>query len=348
MNPKWFLKKTKFTKDKGKVFSTFGSGGGSTLGYKLAGYDVIAYNEVEQKIADVYLANHNPKYAFIQDIRELADTKTKLPDELYDLDILDGSPPCASFSMAGIREKGWGKERTLHEGKHKQTLDDLFFVFIDLVKKLKPKIVVAENVKGMLAGNARPYIAEVKRRMEAIGYDIQLFLVNSSDFGAPQRRERVIFIARRKDLNLPKFELNNPKYKPITYGEIKTDEGILDTISKTYDTKVMELWKARKRSDKTFMSISQRLYNKPSFFNYNLITEDMVAPTLTASANFYKYDKPYKVSSADMITIQTFPQDYDFVKNKWGWIVHILGRSVPPFIYKHIGGEIYKQWLSKL
>ena len=153
-NYNWKLSETKFTKDKGKVFSCFACGGGSSFGYKLAGFDVIGMNEIDKKMAECYIANHNPKYSFIEDIRVFKE-REDLPKELYELDILDGSPPCSSFSMAGNREKDWGKEKKFREGQAEQVLDTLFFDFIDLAKKLQPKIVIAENVKGILLGEAK-------------------------------------------------------------------------------------------------------------------------------------------------------------------------------------------------
>lgn len=89
----WTLKDAIFTKDKGKVFSTFSCGGGSTMGYKLAGFDVIGNLEIDKDKNDAYVANHKPKYNFCEDIRKFK-LRDDLPDELYNLDILDGSPPC--------------------------------------------------------------------------------------------------------------------------------------------------------------------------------------------------------------------------------------------------------------
>ena len=146
---KWTLKDAVFTKDKGKVFSCFACGGGSTMGYKLAGFDVIGHNDIDKKMIEVYKENHNPKFSFLESITTFAKRKD-LPTELYNLDILDGSPPCSSFSMAGNREKDWGKEKVFREGTELQVLDTLFFDFIDLAKELQPKVVIAENVKGLV------------------------------------------------------------------------------------------------------------------------------------------------------------------------------------------------------
>ena len=189
-----------------KVFGTFICGGGSTMGYKLAGFNHLGGVEIDPPIADVYKANHNPKYLFIEDIREFAKRKD-FPDDLYDLDILDGSPPCSSFSMAGNREKDWGKTKTFREGQAEQRLDDLFFDYIKLTKKLQPKVVIAENVKGLIQGNAKAYVHRIKKEFEEAGYSVQLFLLNAASMGVPQKRERVFFICQRNDLKLPKLKL---------------------------------------------------------------------------------------------------------------------------------------------
>jgi len=93
------------TKNGCKVFSCFACGGGSSMGYKLAGFEVLGCNEIDPKINAVYLKNHKPKYNFCCDVREMVNKE--LSDELYNLDILDGSPPYSVFSMAGLRDKAW-------------------------------------------------------------------------------------------------------------------------------------------------------------------------------------------------------------------------------------------------
>src|SRR5574344_391644 len=149
---RWTLKDARFTKDNGKVFSCFACGGGSTMGYKLAGFDVIGCNEIDPRMNNVYVANHHPKHNYLMDSRDMVKLakSQELPEELDQLDILDGSPPCSSFSTAGNRDEDWGKEKKFREGQAMQVLDTLFFDFIDLAKELQPKIVIAENVKGLL------------------------------------------------------------------------------------------------------------------------------------------------------------------------------------------------------
>ena len=85
-----------------KVFGTFVCGGGSTMGYKLAGFEHLGGVEIDKRMATIYRTNHNPKYFYLEDIRDF-NKRTDLPSELYNLDILDGSPPCSTFSMSGVK-----------------------------------------------------------------------------------------------------------------------------------------------------------------------------------------------------------------------------------------------------
>lgn len=142
---KWTMANDYPQKNGLKVFSCFACGGGSTMGYKLVGCDVIGCNEIDPRMNKVYVENHHPKYNYLEDIRDF-NKREDLPQELYNLDVLDGSPPCSTFSMAGQREDAWGKEKKFREGQKMQTLDDLLFVFIDTVAKLKPKVAILENV----------------------------------------------------------------------------------------------------------------------------------------------------------------------------------------------------------
>ena len=154
-------------------------GGGSSLGYKRAGFEVIGNVEIDPKINDLYITNNHPKYNYCEDLREF-NKREDLPEELYNIDILDGSPPCTSFSTAGIREKGWGKRKRFREGQTTQTLDDLFFVFLDTVEKLRPKIVVAENVVGIIKGKAKGYVNEIIKRFHSLGYEVQIFSIQQT------------------------------------------------------------------------------------------------------------------------------------------------------------------------
>jgi len=352
MNYNWKLSETKFTKDKGKVFSCFACGGGSTMGYKLAGFDVIGMNEIDPKMAECYIENHNPKYSFIEPIQTFKNRKD-LPEELFNLDILDGSPPCSSFSMSGNRDKDWGKEKKFREGQTEQILDTLFFDFIDLTKRLQPKIVVAENVKGILLGDAKKYVVKIYKEFEKAGYILQHYLLNASKMGVPQRRERVFFIGLRKDLCKPFMEQINlfeskPKLKlefnekEILFKKIKTNHN--DNILTDYD---VNIWNNRIDTDNDFCDTLMRIEKRESNWNSKYIHDDKVCLTITSSSGskMVLYSEPRKLNNDELCKAGSFPLDYNFLTNK---PKYIIGMSVPPLMIAKIAEQIYNQWLKKL
>ena len=349
-NYKWTLKDAVFTKDKGKVFSCFACGGGSTMGYKLAGFDVLGCNEIDPKMIQAYKTNHNPKYAYLEPIQTFKNRKD-LPKELYDLDILDGSPPCSSFSMAGNREKDWGKEKVFREGQSEQILDTLFFDFIDLANELKPKIVIAENVKGLLLGAAKEYVIKIYDSFDKAGYYCQHFLLDASKMGVPQRRERVFFICLRKDLankflywqdmftQLPKIEMNfNEKEIPFKEIEDKTDLNTLNHLA------VSKLWDLCMPGN-SFSTV----HEKGSFFNGSKSDKDRALPTITAqpggTRGVWHYNIKRPLNNNEIIKGGSYPKDYNFGKLL---PVYLIGMSVPPVMTAQIASNIYDQWLSKL
>lgn len=322
------------------VFSCFSCGGGSSMGYKRAGYHVIGNVEIDRDMNKVYIYNHKPKYNYNMDIREfISIPDDELPEELFSLDILDGSPPCSVFSLAGEREKGWNTEKQFREGQKMQRLDDLFFAFIKVAEKLKPRVVVAENVKGLITGNAKGYVNEIIKAFRDAGYITQIFLLNSARMGVPQARERVFFIAQRKDQHFPKLSLDFCE-PVIPFGQVRTANGVMVSD----DTNAAKLLNLRIPADTCMADINQRLYGKNSGFTIPIVNDNRVAPTLTSGSTFYRGYDGTKFSDADFINIQTFPQDYNFLDQS---PQYVCGMSVPPVMMAQISRQIHIQWLRR-
>lgn len=326
--------------DAPKVFSCFSCGGGSSMGYKLAGYDVTGFCEIDPRVASVYEANLNPKLRYVMDLRDF-NALNDLPDELYDLDILDGSPPCSTFSMSGARERSWMKAKRFAEGQKLQTLDDLFMVFLDTVEKLRPKVVVAENVTGLIKGNAKGYVNEVLNRFEELGYSTQMFWLDASEVGVPQKRERVFFIANRMGYEPLRIEVEPSD--PVTFGQVRSERG--EPFKS--DSVMARLAPYRIPSDRSFKEISLRVRGKYSMFNNRIIGDSQVCDTITAkSINVRMYDG-LKMSREDFVNCSTFPQDYDFGDMSSNSAAQFLcGMSVPPKLMEHIAKQIKEQWLD--
>lgn len=303
------------------------------MGYKLAGYEMLGCNEIDPEMIGAYRKNHNPKYSFLAPIQEFKNSK-EFPDDLYDLDILDGSPPCSSFSMAGSREKKWGVKKKFREGQAEQVLDDLFFDFLDLVEQLNPKVVVAENVKGMLLGNAKSYVKKIQRRFKDLGYEVQLFLLNGATMGVPQKRERVFFVANRMGFGKLNIKFNEPA---IPFGDVADQvDAKGDPISEAF----YRWWK-----DTVPGKSLSTAHPKGSYFNASRLSNEKVCPTIIAStgAKLIHPDEPNDISDAALCACGAYPQDYKFPK---AGAKYLIGMSVPPIMTAQIAHQIYLQWFK--
>lgn len=315
-----------------KVFSCFACGGGSTMGYKLAGCEVLGCCEIDKRMNDVYIANHYPKYNYLMDIRDF-NNRENLPSDLFDLDILDGSPPCSTFSIAGQREDAWGVKKKFREGQVAQTLDDLLFVFLDTVNKLKPKTFVMENVEGLMLGNAWKYVQQVYTKCKEIGYNLKHWLLKGENMGVPQTRHRVFFVGVRSDIDfdLEKVDMSF-NYQPITYKEIKDDIGHI--IGR--DTKYYYYASRADKKDKSLADTRIRLGDKGNAFQTYYIRNEDIMPTLRSKPDVIDVEHIAYISWKTIRNASSFPQDYNFMPNKEGQVGYICGMSVPPIMIKRL------------
>jgi len=318
-----------------KVFSCFHCGGGSTMGYKLSGFEVLGGVEIDPQMMKVYKTNHSPKHSYLMGVQEFNKIPNdKLPKELFELDILDGSPPCSSFSMAGSREKAWGKNKKFREGQSTQVLDDLFFHFIETARKLQPKIVIAENVKGLVMGKAKGYVKQINQMFKHAGYTGQLFLLNAAFMGVPQRRERTFFIYTR--LDLPKIDLKFGE-QPIT---LKDAFNGLVCKGKNQDFSIMRKYYDKCDEGKSFSSV----HPKGSLFNCIKLSRSKPSPTLTTKPVFYHWETMRLLSDLEYSRCFSFPDDYNSsgIDKRY-----VSGMSVPPYMMNRISKQIQLQWLDK-
>lgn len=328
-----------------KVMSTFACGGGSSMGYKRAGCTIVAANDIDPEMAWHYKRNLNPPLYFLCPIGDLL-TKD-LPPELYDLDILDGSPPCSTFSMAGSREKSWGKDKHFREGQAKQVLSDLFFDYLDLVGKLRPKVAIAENVKGMLIGNAKGYTKMVMARFKELGYRPQLFLVNAADCGVPQRRERVFFCAVREDVSMRQLVLA-PRNRWVSPAESCADIQTLteqEKIDCRHTSNTDLTWWPRTRPGEQYCDAVKRAGLKEKLWNHKKLHPDIPANSLTATHEMINHwAEPRTMTYREWKRLGSFPDDYHAKTDKIG--KYMIGMSVPPKMTQAVATAVCSQWLG--
>ena len=342
----------KIPKNGYNVVSLFSGAGGSSLGYKLAGFDVKLAVEFIPTAAEVYRLNHPGTIVIEKDVREVSGDMIleQIGLKKYELDILDGSPPCCDFSINGKREAGWGKVKNYSTTK--QRVDDLFFEYARIVKDIMPKVFVAENTKGLAIGKAKNVLNDIIRTLEDIGYVVKWDILDASDYNVPQKRERVIIIGVRKDLNLaPQF----PKIKFPKPPLITTREAIEDLLESGTDQ----------------TEISERMELVKKYFHSGCNAKDVKRIALENNLRVYeqafrrdKWNEPYytirqhhtrpihpivdRIMSIDEAKrIQTFPDDFILPHSptqNWARI----GRAVPPNMMKAIASTIKEEILDRV
>ena len=327
-----------------KVASTFSGAGGSSLGYRLAGFSVVYANEFVEAAREVYRANASA--GTVVDGRDIRDVtggsileKTGLA--VGELDLLDGSPPCAAFSSAGQRSAGWGKERSYSD--RSQRVDDLFFEFSRLVDELQPKVFVAENVAGLIKGPGKGYFLDILAALKAAGYWVEAKLLDAQWLGVPQRRKRIIFVGVRNDLGLrPAFP------KPLAHrysirdaipwlGEPRRVEPESDisrfAVGREWDNLGPGEWSTR------YFQLVRPASDEPS----PTVTADGGAPSL---AGVTHPTERRKFSIAELKRICGFPDDFA-LSGTYAQQWERLGRAVPPPMMARIAGTIRDEILNR-
>jgi len=181
--------------------SFFAGGGGSSAGYKLAGGDCKFVNEFQQVAVDTYLANWPDTPHICGDIKDVTGQQIMEMTGLkkYELDIMDGSPPCPPFSMSGTKKAGWGKEKVAY-GMKQKNIEDLTWEMIRIAGEMMPKVIICENVKGLTMEYAKQHSDRMVTDFEALGYSTTFKVLNGIHFGVPQKRQRVFIVSVRNDV----------------------------------------------------------------------------------------------------------------------------------------------------
>ncbi|HHV62103.1 MAG TPA: DNA cytosine methyltransferase [Firmicutes bacterium] len=307
------------------VISTFSGCGGSSLGYKLAGGKVLLAVEWDDNAVETYRLNFPDTPIYHGDIAELTveEACNLAGVRPGGLDILDGSPPCQGFSTAGRRK-----------------LDDprnqLFREYVRLLRGLKPKVFVMENVSGMVKGRMKLIFAEIMRELKASGYRVKARLMNAMYFGVPQDRQRLIFIGVRKDLGIEPSH-PKPQMRPVTVREAL--RGCPVGMVPRFDDKYARLW------PKVPMGGNASDVIGKGFNSCVKINPDRPAPTLPKTqtgrgfATVCHWAEPRALSIPEAKRLASFPDEFRFIgtyQEQWARI----GNAVPPLFMKAIAEHI--------
>ena len=347
-----------------KVLDLFCGDGGLSLGFQLAGYEIVGGIDFYEDAIKTHERN------FKKSISKCVDIKTISNDEIEKtfkgkVDVIIGGPPCQGFSA----------------GNRQQKLEDdprnkLFFEFIRFVKVLKPKAVVIENVRQILTKNngfAKNKIIEI---LTNEGYNVDVRVLCSSDYGVPQNRNRAVFIGIKKELG----DVNYDKIKKVknkvtveeAIGELylleNTDSRILTTNPKTKFQKYL------RSKDNIILNhdiqypnqkVQERMKYVPEGGNWQDVPEELWdtkrdnrhssayrrlksdEPSITIDTGHMNYFHPKynRIPTArESARIQSFPDYFEFCGTKTSQLKQV-GNAVPPLMAKAVA-ELIKEDLS--
>lgn len=324
--------------------SLFAGCGGSSLGYKMAGFRVVFAVEFIEAARLVYRENFPATPVIADDIRTVDPVATieSIGIKAGELEVLDGSPPCASFSTSGKREKLWGKEKD-YSGTTQRT-DDLVGVYVDWIERIRPKAFVFENVAGIAIGKASGVLRDFINRTRSAGYIVESRLVDASFLGVPQSRGRVFTVgiradARRSDLEFPK---PCPRRVSISdaFGNAESVEPVeSEAWSKGYAIEVE--WRKCKEGG-----------HSSRYFNLIRADRRLPSPTITAmhsqrgAASVMHPTQCRKFSVAELKRLCSFPDDFA-MRGTYREQAERFGRAVPPLVTFEIGRAIARALQGK-
>ena len=357
--------------NKFNVISLFAGGGGSSTGYRLAGGNVLCVNEFVEAARDTYRENYPYTKILSSDIKQLTcqDFLDATALEAGELDILDGSPPCSAFSVAGKlshstagkHSDGWGQTKNYSDGKMVENIEDLFFEFLRVAKEIQPKVIIGENVAGLTVGEAKQYFNKIQNTFEEIGYDVSAKVLDSRYFGVCQTRTRVFFIGIRNDITekIGLTFLNISSIFPtgskdvIPLGQalegLEYDEEEVKMLTEKFSKTAY--WrdtgsKMPQNPDKVLTGIDY--HHKGHHFNLKRVSLKVPAPTLTAmgsndtTAGAFHWSEPRKLTIGELKRIQSLPDDFKLT-GKWNQKSERIGRMVPPILLKEIADSVYEK-----
>lgn len=322
------------------VVSTFAGCGGSSLGYKLAGGRVLLAVEWDDNAAGTYHLNHPATDLYHGDIAklEVSEILTRTGLQPGQLDILDGSPPCQGFSSAGKREFGDARNQ-------------LFREYVRILRGLRPRVFIMENVSGMVEGKMRLIFADVMKELKGSGYRVACRLMNAKYFGVPQSRERVIFIGVREDLGI---EPSHPKAigRPLTVREawthptdIRADKGdavkgpaaIIAPHVPPGDNNGGGKYSLKLRGTTSGFGLTRLAWDRPSCTIPKL--------SLLSSSPILHPDFDCRITIRQAARLASFPDNFQFIgsfDDQWARI----GNSVPPCFMAAIAQHVRDNILS--
>ncbi|KAA8973571.1 MULTISPECIES: DNA cytosine methyltransferase [Streptococcus] len=334
------------------VIDLFAGVGGLSLGFERQGFNVVLANEYDKSIAESYKYNHKRTKMIVGDITTL-DLKETFGEFERKIDVIIGGPPCQGFSQKGQR-------KTIHDERN-----FLFKYYVEVVKLVKPKYFVMENVPNLLTAEKGYFFKEIEELFNKIGYSLEHGVLNAADYGVPQNRKRAVIIGKL-DGTAPKLPL--PKKRRTTIWEAISDLAFLNSGEGADEQDYRNL--PNSNYEKELRGKSTRLFNHKATKHSSLAIErlkmippnagkevlphehltksiysgtwtrmkkDEISVTITTrfdTPSSGKFTHPFldrAITVREAARIQSFPDSFVFVGNK-GSQMKQVGNAVPPLL----------------
>ena len=353
------------------VVTTFSGGGGSSVGYKLGGGKILLMNEFIKDGVDTYLLNHPNTPFELCDIRKITrkggrkyvvDFFKSKGIEVGCYDILDGSPPCSTFSSSGKGKIKIEEKDVKYSETTQSRIGMLINDFVYFVNCTKPKICIVENVPNIKGSDVFQYNLKRLRRR---GYKVNFKVMNSSHFGVPQNRRRLICVGIREDISeeiglqnedeiLDLFPMES-SYQPtikdgfegLEVDEVERRQLLINTKRSSSYELISNLPKNPNRP----LGVSDIDPNWTSDFNMVRSSWDKPSPTLTqmgqqmGRGGIFHPSENRVFTTNEMKRLMGLPIDYKFSGN-FNQRIERMGRMVSPLIYKYLSKSLYENVLK--
>ena len=321
--------------EKLKVASLFCGCGGTDVGilgdfeylgkhYSSNNMEIVYANDIEQSACDIFESNFGIK----PDNRDIRTVKSS---DLPDFDVLTGGFPCQSFSIVAQNPKRLGI---------KDEKGMLFFEMCRILRDRQPKCFVAENVKGILTANNREAFPLIIKEFEDSGYDVKYTVLNSATFGVPQKRQRVIIVGFRKDLNVNFAFPNEVILKENEF--VALENCIEDNVEEKYffsDKAVAGMMKNRASMNK---GRAQDISKPCNTVGAHLakVSLNSTDPVLYLGGRYRRF------TPREVARIQSFPEKFTLLGSESSQY-RALGNAIPPVMFWYVANKISKSLKHK-
>lgn len=321
--------------EKLRVASLFCGCGGTDVGllgdfdflgkhYNSNGMQIVYANDIDDNACNIFKKN----FGIIPDNRDIREVKS---DDIPEFDILTGGFPCQSFSIVAQNPKRLGVKD--ERGK-------LFFEMCRILKEKQPKCFIAENVKGILTANKKSAFPLILKEFEDSGYDVQYRILNSANYGVPQKRERVIIVGFRRDLNI-KFDFPE---------NIINDESKFEPLEKVVEKSVDEKYFFSQRAVEGMLRRRESMnkgraqdLSKPC----NTVGAHLAKVSLNSTDPVLKEGEKYRrFTPREVARIQSFPENFELVGSEAAQY-RALGNAIPPVLFWYVANAV-KENLSTI